>query len=54
MFVIFCSLLSFKWRARSTGCPVQLGCEEAPELPAFRHVLRGYSVFRGKVSSQIK
>lgn len=51
MFVTFCVLLPFKWRARSTA---QLGYEEAAELPAFRHVLHGYSVFRGKVNNQIK
>lgn len=54
MFVTFCSLLSFKRRARSTGCVAQLAYEEAAEFPDFRHVSHGYSVFRGKVSSQIK
>lgn len=34
--------------------PTQLGYKEAAEFPAFRHALHGYSVFRGKVSSQIK
>lgn len=54
MFVTFYSLLSFKQRARSTGCPAQLAYEEAAEFPAFSHVLHGCSVFKGKVSSQIK
>lgn len=48
MIVTFCNLLSYKQRAKSTGCPAQLGYEEATKFPAFRHMLHGAQCVQGQ------